>query len=290
VVAAKLAELNFPTAPVNTVYIATGADFPDGLSASAAAARAGGPLLLVKGATIPDAIRAQLVRLKPANIVVSGGPGVVPDSVYTELAKLTTTIRRDAGADRYETSRVVARAAFTSATTAYIATGADFPDALSASAAAAAVDAPVILVPGYADTVDAPTLQLLRDFGVTSVTIAGGAGAVSAGIEAQLKGVLGADKVLRHGGADRYAVTEAINRAAFDRSATVYIATGANFPDALAGAAVAGGQNAPLYVVRGTCFPKNVLQDIVDSGATKVVLLGGAAVLSPNLEKWVNCP
>ncbi len=291
VVAATLAQQNFPTAPVTTVYIATGLDFPDGLSASAAAAHAGAPLLLVKGATIPAEIRAQLVRLKPQNIVVSGGAGIVPDSVYTELAKFaTTTIRRDAGADRYETSRIVARAAFATATTAYIATGADFPDALSASAAAATVDAPVILVPGYDTAVDEATLQVLRDLGVTSVTIAGGAGAVSAGIEAQLKGVLGAGKVLRHGGADRYAVSEAINRASFDTSDKVYIATGSNFPDALAGAAVAGGQNAPLYVVRGSCFPKNVLQDIVDSGAKTVVLLGGTAVLSSDLARWANCP
>ena len=290
VVAANLAQQNFPTAPVDTVYIATGGDFPDGLSASAAAAHAGGPLLLVNGASIPAETRAQLLRLKPASIVVSGGAGIVPDAVYAELAKLTTTIRRDAGADRYETSRAVARAAFASATTAYIATGADFPDALSASAAAAAAAAPVILVPGYDSAVDEPTLQLLRDLGVTSVTIAGGTAAVSAGIEEQFKRVLGAGKVLRHGGADRYAVSEAINRAAFDQSDKVYIATGSNFPDALAGAAVAGGQKAPLYVVRGNCFPKNVLQDIVDSGATTMVLLGGAAVLSSDLEKWANCP
>lgn len=288
-VAAALSRQNFPTAPVDTVYIATGSDFPDGLSASAAAAHVGGPLLLVKGGSIPDAIRAELLRLKPTNIVVSGGPGVVPDSVYTALGQLTTTIRRDTGIDRYATSRTVALA-FDSATTAYIATGEGFPDALSASAAAAAVDAPVILVPGNAAVLDRPTLDVLARLGVTSVTIAGGTGAVSAGIEAQLTGILGAGRVLRHGGADRYVVSGAINRAAFDMSDTVYIATGTDFPDALAGAAVAGGQKAPLYVVRGTCFPKNVLQDIVDSGASRVVLLGGTAVLSPDLASWTNCP
>lgn len=289
-VAANLAQQNFPTAPVSTVYISTGRNFPDGLSASAAAATLGGPLLLVNGSKIPDAVKVQLARLKPASIVVSGGTGVVPETVYKELAKYTPSIRRDAGTDRYSTSRAVAKAAFPTATTAYIATGTNFPDALSASSAAAAAGAPVILVPGNYNTVGEPTLQLLRELGVNKVTIAGGPAAVSTSIETQLRGALGTANVTRQGGTDRYNVSVAINRAAFDKSETVYIASGQNFPDALAGAAVAGKQEAPLYIVPGTCFSRSVLQDIIDTGAKKVVLLGGTAVLSSSLEQYENCP
>ena len=288
-VAAQLAKQNYPTGPVPVVYVASGINFPDALSSASAAAKLGGPLLLVTPTGIPTAVKDQILRLKPARIVVAGGKSSVSDAVYAQLATMTKSIRRDAGANRYESSRSVARSAFPTATTAFITTGEVFPDALSASAAAASVDAPVILVRGSAPTLDAPTLQLLRDLRVTGVTIAGGASSVSAGIEAQLASLYGAAKVVRHGGSDRYVVSGAINRAAFDTSDTVYVATGLDFADALAGAAIAGAQNAPLYVVRSTCIPKFVLQDIVDAGAKRMVILGGPAALPVEIEAYPNC-
>jgi putative cell wall-binding protein len=204
---------------------------------------------------------------------------------------MTSAIRRDSGIDRYEASRNVARSGFPLGATsqAYIATGLSFPDALSASAAAASVDAPVILVRGNVQTLDAATRQLLVDLGVTRVSIAGGVGSVSPAIEAELKSLLGEAQVVRFGGADRYIVSGAINRAAFGAVDSVYIASGQTFPDALAGAAIAGAKNAPLYVVKPTCVPKYVLQDIVDSGADKVVVLGGTGTLTPAVQSFTNC-
>ena len=288
-VAAMLAENNYPNAGVPVLYIATGIDFPDALSSASAAATLGGPLLLVRTDGIPASVKSQIVRLKPAQIVVTGGVGSVSEAVYNELVTLAPAIRRDAGEDRYETSRNIARTAFAGSTTAYIATGLTFADALSASAAAASVDAPVILVRGTENALDAETAALLTELGITSVSIAGGPGAVTPGIEAGLKALLGNDKVLRHGGADRYDVSGAINRHAFDTADTVYVAAGNNFPDALAGAAIAGAQSVPLYITRPTCLRKDLLQDIFDLGADKMVILGGTGALGGGMEKYTNC-
>src|SRR5690606_36475270 len=102
--------------------------------------------------SIPAAVKAEIQRLKPEQIVVVGGTGVISDSVLNQLDALSTDdepVMRLRGTSRYDTSRAIAVDAFTSgATTAFIATGRDYPDALAASPAAAHFDGPVILVDG----------------------------------------------------------------------------------------------------------------------------------------------
>src|SRR5690606_7926575 len=145
---------------------------------------------------------------------------------------LTPSIRRDAGSNRYETSRVIVKNAFTSGSAkAFVATGRNFPDALAASAAAGAAGAAVVLVDGAGTAVDAKTKTLLSTLKVTKATIAGGTGAVNAKVEGSLKSILGATNVNRLGGSDRYATAGAINRASFATSGTVYLANGAGFAD-----------------------------------------------------------
>ena len=72
-----------PGVPV--VYIATGLNFPDALAGGAAAAKAGGPLLLVLQNSIPTQIASELTRLTPASIVVLGGTAAVGDGVLSSL-------------------------------------------------------------------------------------------------------------------------------------------------------------------------------------------------------------
>ena len=80
--AALVSEATFPAgAPV--AYIATGATFPDALSGAVAAARAGGPVLLVSPIALPAATAAELTRLRPSRIVILGGSGAVSASVAT---------------------------------------------------------------------------------------------------------------------------------------------------------------------------------------------------------------
>jgi putative cell wall-binding protein len=62
-----------------------------------------------------------------------------------------------------------------------------------------------------------------------------------------------------------------------------------NYPDALSGAALAGSQGAPLYVIQTTCIPSYVIQDIIAFGATKMVILGGPATVSTGVEHFVQC-
>lgn len=270
----------------NTVYVSSGENFPDALAAAPAAALRGGPLLLTPTGSVLPGVVAEIRRLAPDRIVVVGGPNSVSDAVLRALAAVAPTTRVS-GSDRYATARAIAADAFVTSSVAYLATGANFPDALAASAAAASLRAPVLLTDGGGQSVDAPTAALLRSLGVTTVRIAGGPATVSMGIENQLKGL--GFRVERLGGADRFSTAAAINAQAFATSTTVFVASGYQFPDALAGAALAGGRGAPLFITPQHCFASVTDAAVSALNPARVVLLGGEATLSAGVANLSRC-
>lgn len=275
-----------PGPPV--LFVATGNDFPDALSASAAAAFLGGPLLLTPQNALPTVVRDEVARLGPQQIYVVGGAAVVSEQVRVELAGLAPTARL-AGSDRYDTGRRLLTEAFAQAEHAMIATGGTFPDALSATGAAGARRAPVVLVDGARQTVPAATIAQLERMGVTSVSITGGPGAVTPAIERQLSDAGFA--VTRYGGATRFETSSLVNQAYFPQgsSAHEFLATGLDYPDALAGAALAGHLAAPLHLTRRSCVDPVVgdSMDQVDAGLR--VVLGGMPVLAPSAAAGARC-
>lgn len=288
--AVALAKTAFPTtAPI--VFLATGADYPDALAAGPVAAKLGGPLLLTPMSTLPPNVTAELMSLQPSTVVVSGGTSVISARVFTQVASLlpAATITRIAGVDRYETARRLLSYGFAAATSAYVVTGDNYPDALSAAAAASVLGEPMLLVRGSATTLDAANLDLLKAIGVHSVTIAGGAGAVSSGIQTALTNWAGAGGVSRIGGLDRYATSAMIAKAAFNTAPNVFFATGSNFPDALAGSAVAGRTSSPLLTVPGTCVPNSTLDDVSVLGTKTATIIGGTGVISQMITALVPC-
>jgi putative cell wall-binding protein len=271
----------------DVAYIVTGANYPDALSAGPAAIIDGAPLLLTDGSALTPSVRDELIRLDPEKIVVVGGPNSISDAVLGQLKALQPNTVRVSGRDRFEASRNVAEFAFgaSGATHAYIATGTNFPDALSAGAVAGARNAPVVLVDGRG-TLDAATTKLLTDLGVDGITIVGGPASVNTGLEAQLKKIAPTDRV---GGADRYAVSASLNAGAIPISAQAFLVTGSNFPDALTGSAWAGEVAAPLYVSQPTCVPAAVLGALDQQSVTHVTLIGGPNSLSEDVARLVSC-
>lgn len=285
--AAKISRAAFPTT-ASTVFIANGLSFPDALSAGPAATELGAPLLLTGPTSLATEAAAELVRLSPTRIIIVGGTGVVSSAVESQL-RAYGQVERWAGANRYETSRTIADRAFASgASTAYIATGAGFPDALSAGAAAAGIGAPVVLVPGSSSSIDTPTIGLLDDLGVTEAIIAGGTGVVSSGLESSLRSAV--STVRRLAGTDRYATSLAINVDRFPSSApAAYLTSGTSFPDALAGSVLAGLRGAPMYISPATCVRAAIADHLMGLGIGELVLLGGTGVLGANVAGLARC-
>jgi DUF1680 family protein/putative cell wall-binding protein len=283
-VSVNTSKAGFPNGS-ETVYIASGAVFPDALSAAPAAAVAGAPILLTMPDHLPDAVKTEVARLHASTIVIVGGPATVSARVESSL-KTLGTVTRIGGSDRFDASRNIARAAFPDgASVAVLASGATFPDALSAGAA---IDGrgPVILVNGTNAGLDAATTSLLRDLGVDEIAVAGGRSSVSTGIESDAAAI--ADTV-RLGGADRYEASRTITAHFTTRADHVLLATGEKFPDALSGSAYGPRIGAPLLTVPGTCVPAETLAQIGELGATKVTLLGGTTTLSAAVENLQTC-
>ena len=258
---------------VSTVYIATGLDFPDALAGAAAAAANNAPTLLVTATTIPDATRQELSRLEPGRIVILGGYGVISSSVGTSLEALTSgSVQRIAGADRYATAAAISAATFPAGVSvAYVATGSNFPDALGGAAAAGQEGAPVLLVN---DQVPDSVATELGRLAPARIVILGGQAVVSAAVESALDAFT-TGPVERIAGVDRYDTSVAISKATYASASTVYLATGANFPDALAGAPLGG----PLLLTPGDYLLPAVRTEIVRLGAQQVIVLGSTGAI-----------
>ncbi|MGJ4846417.1 cell wall-binding repeat-containing protein [Leifsonia sp. Le1] len=276
----------YPAAGVPVAYIASGANFADAISAGPAAAAQKGPLLLANVGFVPSSVLTELKRLAPKKIVVVGGAAAIGDDVLATLRTVQPNTVRVAGYDRFETSRQLAKYAFPAATGAYFASGVNFPDALSAAAAAGVAAQPMLLVTGSA-ALDAPTASYLAASAVKTATIIGGPSAVGNGYETALKNV--GVTATRIGGSDRFETSHLINASKFPTASTVYIAAGTTFPDALSGSTLAGATRGPLFVTPGWCVPRSIGNDIAKMKATKVVFIGGPAVLSADAVAFKPC-
>jgi putative cell wall-binding protein len=275
---------------VDVAYVATGANFPDALAAGAAAVRREGPILLVTSSKVPAATASELGRLRPVTIKVVGGSGVVSDSVVSALRAYATSgsVQRLAGANRYATAARVSADAFSpGVAVAYVATGANFPDALAGVAAAGSSGGPILLV--APTDVPAETRAELGRLRPGRIVVLGGSGVVSNAIAAELSGYATSGVVTRLAGSDRYATAVAISRASFADGPTVFIATGANFPDALGGGPVAGLVPGPLMLVPSTgSVPSSVTSELRRIDPDRVVILGGTGSVSSSIASQIE--
>lgn len=98
----------------DTVYVATGENFPDALGAAAAAGALLAPVLLVTPTSVPQPTLDELNRLAPEQIVIVGGTAVISNGVQTTLEGLAfaPTVTRESGTNRYATAAALSAATF----------------------------------------------------------------------------------------------------------------------------------------------------------------------------------
>lgn len=288
----QISRASFPGAGrhLPVLYIANGMNYPDALSAGPAATAQGGGVLLVAPDAIPAAVLGEIQRLDPQRIVVAGSAASVSDAVFDQLQDLVPNTVRIGGESRYETSEKIVRDAFpTSTHVAFFVTGRNYPDALSAGPAASHLGGPVILVDGAAGALSAATKQLIRDYAITDVRIAGSWDSVSFGIESSFYDTIlpfGTPTVERYNGASRYDTAAFVNEDVFDNVShfeSVVIASGAGFADALAGGTLAGARDVPMYLSQPTCLPGYVANFAASKGVKKVTFLGGPGTISDSV-------
>ena len=292
--AVEVSKAAFPMVGTSTpvVYIATGENFPDALAGGAAAGHGVGSLLLVGQNSIPAVVATELTRLKPAKIVIQGGSDVVSDAVATALASYTTgTVTRNSGTDRYETALLTSQRAFPDAFggTVMIATGNNYPDALSAGSLFRTFPGPILLNDPTGGLTAAAKAELAR-LKPARVFLLGGADVVPAQVATDATAL--GFTVERLAGDDRYATSLAIAQKAFPvgvKVDEVYVATGANFPDGLAAGPLARANTAPLVLTNGTCWDPAVLAYVKSINPTALTLIGGSDVVAATVGTLTAC-
>ena len=259
--AAAQAEIAFPDG-ADAAILASGEAFPDGLVAAALAGALEAPVLLTERGALPQVTAQALAELDPDRVVVVGGPDAITDDVVAEVGA-GFDVERVGGQDRYATAAAIASripsdriGKLAGLRTAFVASGATFPDALSAGPLAAMGRHPILLVTpgGLPDA----TVAALGDLGIERVVILGDTAAVSADVEAQLEQVTGTPP-LRLGGPNRYATAARVADAASSLfgldSRAVLLARGDVFADALAAGPHGAQLDAPVLLARPDALP-----------------------------------
>lgn len=276
--AAAIARHAFPS-EASDVYVATGVGFPDALAGTAAAAARKGPVLLVGTDDVPDVVQAELDRLDPARIWVLGGSAAISDTVVDDLAASGADVRRLAGPDRYSTSAVVSAHGFSPGVdVAYLGTGAGFPDALGAGAAAGHQGGPVLLT--ARDALPGSVAAELARLQPRRVVVLGGAAIVTDTVVDAVRAATGTE-VVRIGGSTRYATSATVVSDAFSIGVpAVLVATGESFPDALAGGAAAAALDSPVLLVPPSGpLPATTVEELRRLRPGAVIALGGTGAL-----------
>ena len=239
--AAAVSRSSFPTGGAGAVVLARGDAYPDALVGVPLAAARHAPLLLTHGTTLPPATLTEIRRVLPVGgtVYLLGGTDVVPASIGTQLTTLGYQTTRYAGTDRFATAVAVADA-LGDPSTVLLASGLNFPDALAAGPAATAAHGVVLLTAGA--TLPPVTAAYLTAHPGTRYAIGGPAAAADPTAQPLV-------------GADRYATAATVATTFFPTPTTVGIATGLNFPDALAGAAQLATAGGPLLLTTTSVLP-----------------------------------
>lgn len=167
-----------------TVFVATGSNFPDALSAAAAGGAMNAPVLLVNGSGAGSLNASQagaLSKSKAKTVQIVGGGGVVNEGLAGDIRARGYATNRLYDSNRYGTNaavnKYVSAQVGSGVSNLWIATGSNFPDALSAAAPAGTADARLVLSPG--GCVPKDSISGVSKESLDKVHLVGGTGALN---------------------------------------------------------------------------------------------------------------
>jgi putative cell wall-binding protein len=206
-------------------------------------------------------------------------PATDPNDPKDDQPDTPFAFNRIAGQDRYDTAARIA-ASFGSASQAILASGeaAGYSDALTGTYFAGTGDVPMLLTKKA--STPAVVISALNALGVKKVTLMGGPAAIS---DAQASALQSKGfTVVRIGGADRFGTNaKVIATGGQSASDTAIVATGLNFPDALASGPLAYRIGMPLALTKTNDLPDDVLAALKAAKVTKVIIVGGETAVGP---------
>jgi len=266
----------------DNIVLTTGEKFPDALCAAPLAKQLNAPILLTGKTALNGDTDTEISRLGAKNVFIIGGEGVISNTVRNRLEEKGIKVTRLWGSDRYETSYEVAKymaSNFSINNEMAVATGESFPDALSISSIAAQKNMIILLVPekNIYGNMSENIKSLVNNHGITKTYIVGGSSIISNTVASLFPAPE------RIEGADGYERNIAVlNRFKDDiKYDKVYIATGEDYPDALAGSSLAPLTSSPI-ILTGKNPGKSTWSHVNSmlSYIKEVKVLGGSGAVS----------
>ena len=244
--------------------------YADALAGAPLAAAKHGPLLLTGPQSLDPAVLAEIRRAVPAGevVYVLGGAAALSPSVDAALTSHGYKVVRIEGNTRYATAVAVA-IQLGNPHTVFEASGADFPDGLTAGPAAISRGAAVLLTAGSAQSSETHAYLAAHP---GTVRFAVGAPAADADPTAQALA-----------GPDRYTTSAAVAGRFFVTPSVIGAATGTNFPDALAAGPALGSSGPLLLVPPSGPVPSQMTRYLaaVRPGVRTLEAFGGTDALGP---------
>ncbi len=207
-------------------------------------------------------------------------------SIAADAVHPVVPVSREAGRTRYETAAQLALTSYPNGTDyVVVSSGAAWPDGLTGSSLAGALDAPLLLC----KTTSVP--QVVKDtittLGARRVVLLGGTTVLAESVARELDRLPGVT-VERIAGPSRYSTARAVARRvrqlAGKRPAEVFIATGTDFADALAVSQITARRNSPVVLVRPGAPASDAVDTVTATGARRVYIIGGTAAVSSAVE------
>ncbi len=254
------------------IILVSGEDFPDALSAAPLSKKYNAPILLTQHDKINNNVMEEIKRLNAKNAFIIGGTGAVSENVENGLSNSNITCTRICGEDRYETSLKVAETVGLN-NGVFIASGENFPDAVSAAPIAASKQMPILLT--TQNKLPDNIKNFLNNNNNISYVI-GGQGSVSS------NSLVGINNYKRLSGTDRYETNTAVINEFFNSTNinNVYLANGEGFADALSGSAAAAKISSPIVLVSNSYNTKNSIIRSNLNNISQIYILGGNGVIS----------
>ncbi|MDU5369725.1 MAG: cell wall-binding repeat-containing protein [Finegoldia magna] len=212
-------------------------------------------------------LKNQLKKLTVAALVAAM---IVPAGVSNADKQQVTRI---SGKDRITTSVEISKSAYTTSENVVLASGFNFADALSAGQLASALDAPLLL--SSQNKLDSQTKNEIERLKAKKVFVVGGDNAISkTGIDTTLKSEK--IEVTRLEGQDRYSTSQKVMEKTKEIINPEYllIASGKNFPDALAATGFFVNHKSVMVLSDGITYPQSNLQEIAIGGKNQLPLKG----------------
>lgn len=171
-----------------TLEIASGENYADALSLNNAAEKDKAPILLVRVNVIDKSVEDVIKSSKASLINIAGGEKSVSESTKANIKKISNaTVNRIGGADRYETSILLAKYSG-SKEIVVVASGENFADALVAAPFSAKQKGAILLTNKY--KLGQKTEQFIKDTKFNESYVIGGEKSVSKDVINQLTNII----------------------------------------------------------------------------------------------------